>query len=140
MELFYCGDISQSVLPKHRDWKAVGVDFSNSNQRKIVRNYRNTKEILDLAYAVLVDNINDQMDARPGDLELLDPKHSTRSGHKPYIYKGENWVRSLRQQCNMPKTILKKTAGKRCIAFAGFSYLKFPPLQETETKGVIRSF
>ena len=29
---FYCGDISQSVLPKHRDWKAVGVDFSNSDK------------------------------------------------------------------------------------------------------------
>ena len=95
--------IFRRVYYLNTEIEAVGVDFSNSNQRKI-RNYRNTKEILDPAYAVLVDNINDQMDARPGDLELLDLKHSTRSGHKPYIYKERIWVRSLRQQCNMPKT------------------------------------
>ena len=47
-DLFLCGDIAQHVLPKHRSLVDAGINTSG-RIRRIIRNYRNSREILKAA-------------------------------------------------------------------------------------------
>ena len=46
---------------QQRDFKRAGIDIKNSNSRKIIKNYRNTKQILEVAYYVLLENLVDEI-------------------------------------------------------------------------------
>ncbi|WP_234853248.1 UvrD-helicase domain-containing protein [Paracoccus everestensis] len=73
-DIFLCGDIAQHILPKHRVLPEAGIDIGG-RRRRIQRNYRNTRQILEAAYHVLYQNLHDEMLDRPEkDLEILDPK------------------------------------------------------------------
>ena len=121
-DVFLCGDIAQHILPKHRVLPESGIEIG-SRRRRIERNYRNTRQILEAAYHVLYQNLHEEMLDRPErDLEILDPKYANRSSNEPLVLKAE----SLEQEIGYARTVVRThleqyPSAKCCIALAGYS-------------------
>lgn len=119
-DLFLCGDIAQHVLPKHRSMVEATINVSGRS-RRIVRNYRNSREILKAAYDVLIENLDEGMLA-DSDLEILDPVYASRSSNEPVVLEAE----SLEEEIGYARTLVRdhlenNPTHRCCIAFAGFS-------------------
>ena len=119
--LFLCGDISQTVLPKQRDFKRAGIDIKNSNSRKIIKNYRNTKQILEVAYYVLLENLVDEI-IRDDDLELLDPKYANRHSSLPWILSANSLDEEFAYATSFVQDYCEGNNARCCIAIAGFTH------------------
>lgn len=121
-DIFLCGDIAQHILPKHRVLPEAGIDIGN-RRRRIQRNYRNTRQILEAAYHVLYQNLHDEMlDRAEKDLEILDPKYANRSSNEPLVLKAG----SLEEEIGYARTVVSSHLKQHpnancCIALAGYS-------------------
>ena len=119
-DLFLCGDIAQHVLPKHRSMIDAGINTANRS-RRIVLNYRNTREILKAAYNVLIANLDEGM-LSDSDLEILDPEYANRSSSEPVVLNANSLSDEFAFARTLVKDILKANPSHRCcIAFAGYS-------------------
>jgi hypothetical protein len=119
-DLFLCGDIAQHVLPKHRSLVDAGIGTSG-NSCRIVRNYRNSREILEAAYGVLMENLDEQM-LDSGDLEILDPTYASRSSSAPVVLEAGSLDEEIGYARSLAKEHLEaKPKHRCCIAFAGYS-------------------
>ena len=117
-DIFLCGDIAQTILPKHRSLSDAGI--SSLVRERIRRNYRNSREILKAAYEVLSNNLNDEMfDSK--DLEILDPKFANFSGSVPMALAAATLEEEIAYARTYAATALNTDAKTVCIAFAGFS-------------------
>lgn len=121
--LFLCGDVAQSVLPKHRSLSEASIELKGGRE-KITKNYRNTRQILRLAYEVLVNNLSeDQFSAADDALELLDPQYANRSLNDPVLLKAN----SLSEEITYAKKMLEDLSYSNlhhsgCIVFAGYKH------------------
>ncbi|MFT6772966.1 MAG: superfamily I DNA/RNA helicase [Paracoccaceae bacterium] len=121
-DVFLCGDLAQHVLPKHRRLRHAGID-TGSRARRIVRNYRNTRQILEAAYHVLMDNLDDEIFAGDrGDLEILDPRYANRESNAPLVLEANSLAEELAFARTMVDAHLLIAPDARCcIAIAGHS-------------------
>jgi superfamily I DNA/RNA helicase len=117
-DIFLCGDIAQTVLPKHRSLSQAGL--STVSRDKIQQNYRNSREILRAAYQLLVNNLDEDLFDEDG-LELLDPKFANFSGPAPLALFAENLEEELAFARTYAKTCQKAGVKSVCIAIAGFT-------------------
>lgn len=121
-DIFLCGDIAQHILPKHRVLTEAGIEIGG-RRRRIQRNYRNTRQILEAAYHVLMENLNEGMlDSSEKDLELLDPKYANRSSNEPVVLRAA----SLEQEIGYARTVVSSHLEQNpnancCIVLAGYS-------------------
>jgi len=130
-DIFLCGDIAQHVLPKHRSLTLADIDISN-RFRRIKRNYRNTREILEAAYNVLLENL-DETQFDNTDLEILDPEYANRSSPKPGVFRASSLEEEYAYARNFLNTDLRdKPEHKNCIAFAGYSLREVEIFAESE--------
>lgn len=119
-DIFLCGDIAQHVLPKHRVLKQAGIEVGN-RQRRITRNYRNSRQILEAAYAVLYENLDEVM-IDSADMEILDPKYSSRSSPEPVVLSATSLQEEIAYARQLAHEHLQQNpAEKACIAFAGYT-------------------
>jgi hypothetical protein len=117
-DLFLCGDIAQTILPKHRSLVDAGV--SGVGRERIRQNYRNSREILMAAYEVLRNNLHEDMfDSE--DLEILDPRFANFSGSVPMALSADSLEEEVAYARSYAATRLRQDAKNVCIAFAGFS-------------------
>lgn len=121
-DIFMCGDIAQHILPKHRVLPEAGIEIGG-RRRRIQRNYRNTKQILEAAYHVLYQNLHDEMlDRADKDLEILDPKYANRSSNEPLVLKAGSLEEELGYARTVVSSHLKQHPNANCcIALAGYS-------------------
>ena len=120
-DLFLCGDVAQSVLPKKRSLVDAGIELSGGKER-IIKNYRNTRQILKLAYEVLMNNLSEeQFSAADDALEILDPQYANRSLSEPLLLKAN----TLSEEIVFAKKHMEDLCAQNlnhngCIVFAGF--------------------
>jgi len=119
--IFLCGDIAQSVLPKHRSLKSAGIHLKGGKE-KLTKNYRNTRQILEVAYNVLLNNLPaDQFSLTDDSMEILDPKYANRSLNKPVILKAESLAEELSYAKKMMEGLgLANANHTGCIVIAGY--------------------
>ena len=117
-DIFLCGDIAQTVLPKHRSLSAAGVALTGRD--RIRHNYRNSREILRAAYELLVNNLDEQLFEDDG-LELLDPKFANFSGPAPLALYAVDLQHELAFARTYARHRLASGVKSVCIAFAGFT-------------------
>jgi len=129
-DIFLCGDIAQHVLPKHRMLSKAGIVIGNRS-RQIIRNYRNTRQILEAAYHVLIQNLHEEMmDRAEKDLELLDPKFANRSSNEPLVLHATDLGEEIGYaRSNVEAYLELHPHAKCCIVIAGYT------LSEVETFG-----
>lgn len=120
-DIFLTGDIAQQVTTKHHSIKQAGIYILPENYLKIYKNYRNSREILEAAYAVFQNaNISNEINIIE-DFELLNPEYANFSSPKPFIRKVKNLNYEFTYAIHYLKDILDKDQ-KGCIVFAGINY------------------
>lgn len=139
-DLFLCGDTAQTVQTKHADLKAAGINVIGRSSR-LNQNYRNSRQILEAAHAVLSRG----MEAMPGGnlvgIELLRPEFANFSTAKPMLMREASLVDELSASLAWLRREFADAAGNQraCIAICGYSasavadiakQLGLPPLRE----------
>lgn len=117
-DIFLCGDIAQTVLPKHRSLASAGI--ANSSRERIQQNYRNSREILNAAYKFLTLNLHEEM-FESQDLEILDPRFANFGGPAPMALAAETLEEEIAFARTYAATRLAHGVKTVCVAFAGFS-------------------
>jgi hypothetical protein len=117
-DIFLCGDIAQTILPKHRSLAEAGI--AGVARERIRQNYRNSREILHAAYDVLKNNLYEEI-LGDEDLEILDPKFANFSGPVPMALAAATLEEEVAYARTYAATRLRQGAKSVCVAFAGFS-------------------
>lgn len=122
-DIFLCGDIAQHVLPKHRVLKNAGMIVGGRSE-KIERNYRNTRQILEVAYSVLLNNLSDEMlDTAQDDLQILDPKYANRSLNDPVLLKASSLEEELSFAVSyLSSFVMDNPDSNACIVISGYKH------------------
>lgn len=129
-DIFMCGDIAQQVQVKQHKIRTAGINVLPSNYLKIVKNYRNSKEILLAANSMFNSNINRDDFTEEG-FELLDPELANFHTTEPYVYYAPSFEMELEYALNYLRWCLNEgLMSKACIALAGFSHFEVCRLAE----------
>lgn len=123
-DLFICGDLAQQVYNKHHRIKQAGINILPEGFVKILKNYRNSKEILEAAYQMFQNNVEVEKYTNDG-FEILNPEFANFSSPKPFLRKGI----SLNSELNSAIIYLKELLAdnekeKACIAICGFTIVE----------------
>lgn len=127
-DLFLCGDIAQQVYFKHHQIRTAGIIIPPDSYLKILKNYRNSREILSAAYQVFCKN-TDPIKFKSDDFEILNPEFANFSSPKPFIRKGKHLTQELRYAIQYLKEILDEKE-KGCIAICDYTIFEVERLGE----------
>jgi len=121
-DIFLCGDMAQHVLPKHNSFKGAGIDIPGPRSHTILKNYRNSREILEAAYELLVKNLDGDV-IMDSELEVMDPEFANFSTPKPHVFSAANLEEEIAFALYYMSSRSEGLNGKHkgCIAIAGFS-------------------
>ena len=120
-DIFLCGDAAQRVSSKFQSVKLAGIDTHPSRISKINLNYRNSRDILEAAFEVLIENTEgDVFDS--ADFEILFPEYADFSGPSPLILEAENLSQEIANAFAYRKELLDQNPHHKClIVIAGYS-------------------
>lgn len=120
-DIFLCGDAAQQVSSKHQNLGEAGLGVPGARSHKLFLNYRNSREILGVAHAILLENLTEQMlDAK--DFEVLDPRYANFSGPSPMLLSALDLRHELHQALMYARSEAETNANaKICIAVCGYS-------------------
>jgi len=127
-DLFLCGDIAQQVYNKHHQIKIAGITILPDAYLKILKNYRNSREILSASYEVFKNNV-DELKYKSDDFEILNPEYANFSSPKPFLRKGNSLVDEFNSALSYLKDILEEKE-KGCIAICDYSIFEIETLAE----------
>lgn len=124
-DLFFTGDIMQTILPKHHSYRSAGINISGRS-KKLKKNYRNSKEILTTAYDILYNSIeNCEYITNDKDFEILDPSYANFHSNQPLLLRASSLADEIAYTFNYIRNESSEVAdGKFCICFAGYSMLE----------------
>jgi len=117
-DIFLCGDVAQSILPKYRSLSEA--DIGSISRERIQQNYRNSREILKAAHALLMKNLYEEIFDSDG-LEVLDPRYANFSGPAPSALAADSLEQEIAFARSYADTRLSQGTQTVCIAFAGYS-------------------
>ena len=121
-DIFICGDAAQQISTKYQSLKSVGIAVPSANSKKLLKNYRNSKEILSAAYTVLNNYISTHEVAKSEDFEVLSPEYSGFSGPSPLLLQAESLGHELGfALLHAKEQIQSNPSWKVCIAICGYS-------------------
>jgi superfamily I DNA/RNA helicase len=120
-DLFICGDLAQQVYNKQHKIRSAGINILPEGYMTILKNYRNSREILEAAYSVFSNNVAIEK-LKSEDFEILNPEFANFSSPKPFLRAGrslKNEFESAFEYLKVNLDSLKKE--KACIAFCGLT-------------------
>lgn len=120
-DVFLCGDAAQQVSFKHQNLTDAGMTVHGARSHRLELNYRNSRQILEVAHNMLVDNLSEQM-LISRDFEVLDPKYANFGGPVPLLLDAA----SPEQEFGAAVTFARleaeaNPAAKICIAVCDYS-------------------
>jgi superfamily I DNA/RNA helicase len=120
-DVFLSGDAAQQVSSKHQNLGEAGMAVPGARSHKLVLNYRNSREILEVAHGVLVDNLSELMlDSK--DFDVLDPKYANFCGPSPLLMRSESLREGLCAAIAFARGEAEANSrAKICIAVCGYS-------------------
>ena len=120
-DLFLGGDAAQQVSWKHQSLNEAGISIPRTRSRLIRRNYRNSRDVLQAAHEILVENLTDEM-VDEGEFEILDPEFSNFSGSAPLRLEARSLAEEIAFSVAYAKSeIEEKVNYKVCVAICGYS-------------------
>lgn len=120
-DIFLCGDLAQSVLTKYHKLPESGIDV-NGRSHSILKNYRNSREILTAAFELFVQN-KDLFSSAPN-IEILNPEFANFSSSPPLLLKANHLTEELSFATGYLRSSMEDDGGgaqKFCIAVCGYS-------------------
>lgn len=127
-DLFLCGDIAQQVYNKHHQIKVAGITILPEAYLKILKNYRNSREILSASYEVFRNNV-DEAKYKSDEFEVLKPEFANFSSPKPFLRKGKSLTDEFSSAIRYLKDILEEKE-KACVAICDYSIFEIERLGE----------
>ncbi|MFC3354968.1 UvrD-helicase domain-containing protein [Sphingobacterium zeae] len=120
-DLFICGDTAQQVYNKHHKIRSAGINILPEGFVKILKNYRNSREILEAAYNLFKNNVNIEQ-LKNEDVEILNPEYANFSSPKPFLRKGLSVHHEINSAIQYLKMIMEQNSQeKACIALCGYT-------------------
>jgi len=122
-DLFFAGDAAQAVTSKYQSFREVGIKIPPAASRRLTLNYRNSREILTLAWSMVARHLTEEMQDRE-DLPLLDPQYSQFSATTPVLLSGDSLAHELGNAYHYARQYVAQRGGaaKACIAVCGRSF------------------
>lgn len=117
---FFTGDLAQQVYAKNHKIRNAGFNILPEGYLQIVKNYRNSREILDAAYNMFITNVSRE-NIESEDFKILNPEYANFSSTKPFIRKGEFLIDEIGSAISYLKS-LGEDGKKFCIAICGLGY------------------
>ena len=112
---------AQQVSSRYQNLSEAGIEVRDSRSKKLIRNYRNSKDVLRAAHEVLINNITEEMLDRE-DFEVLDPEYSVFEGTLPVLLSATDHTTELQCALTYAAQYVRDNPGsKACIALAGYS-------------------
>ena len=119
--LFFCGDAAQHVSWKHQSLKDAGVPVPRARSKTIRQNYRNSRDVLQAAYTILVENLTEEMIEKE-DFEILNPEYANFSGSTPLCLEAASLAEEIAYAVAYAKSeLMENINSKACIAICGCS-------------------
>ena len=121
-DLFLCGDAAQTIYTKSSDLKNAEIDVSDRTA-SLKQNYRNSRQILTSAHAVLTRSL-ETIPKCALHLEVLPPEYANFSSPNPLLLKAESILQELSYAISYLNDLMV-TANQNqrfCIAFCGYSH------------------
>jgi superfamily I DNA/RNA helicase len=87
--LFLTGDVAQKINAKQLELKKV-IPTENLENRRLLKNYRNSKQVLEMAYSMLENVLGlegEKISESPDDFKILKPEFAERESAKPFLVK-----------------------------------------------------
>ena len=120
-DLFLCGDAAQQVSWKHQSLNDAGIQVTRARSRSIHRNYRNSRDVLQAAYEILVENLTDEM-IEHDEFEILDPEFANFSGSAPLRLEADSLEEEIAYSIAYAKSEMEEKGNyKACLAICGYS-------------------
>ncbi len=135
--LFFCGDAAQHVSWKHQSFKDAGISLPGARSRKIDQNYRNSRNILQVAYEILCNNLTEEMIEKE-DFEILDPKFANFGGPKPLRLKARSLEDEIAYAIAYARSELEGYPNRKaCIAICGYTLQQIQELGKRNSLPVL---
>lgn len=136
-DLFICGDLAQQVYNKQHKIRNAGINIGSGGYIKILKNYRNSREILEAAYSVFIANVAIEK-LKSEDFEILNPEFANFSSPKPFLRKGTSLKNEIESAYEYLKINLDSQKGEKgCIAFCGLSLFAISEFGQRNTIPVL---
>ena len=122
-DLFFSGDAAQKVSCKHQLFAKAGVATHKSRTYKILKNYRNSREILEFSNNVLSTHVSNKK-LISDEFELLNPEYANVNGATPLVLEGQGLAHEITSAYAYMQTVevIGDNKGKKgCIAICGYS-------------------
>jgi hypothetical protein len=119
--LFLTGDAAQAVTTKYQRMADVGLKIPSSRSRRLNRNYRNSADVIQAAYSVLMENLAEaQIESE--DLDILHPESAAFSGNTPILLGAADLKSEICYALALAKEKVEaRDTAKACIAICGFT-------------------
>jgi hypothetical protein len=121
-DIFFSGDAAQKVSCKHQSFVKARICMHGSRTHKILKNYRNSKEILEFANDVLSNNSKDTHIIENDEFKILKPEYADRYGSPPLVLKSDSLKNEISSAYQYMLDVIEDNFDKKgCIAFCGYS-------------------
>lgn len=127
-DLFLCGDIAQQVYNKNHQIRNAGINILPDAYLKILKNYRNSREILTASYEMFKNNV-DESKFKSEDFEILNPEFANFSSPKPFLRMATSLSREFHAAVEYLNEVLNENE-KGCIAISDYSIFEIEHLGE----------
>lgn len=138
-DVFVAGDAAQRVSSKYQSLKSAKITISSTSTKKLLKNYRNSREILSAAHSVLNSNsYTDHFKAE--DFEVLDPEYSSFSDSSPLCLETNSLEDEISYALSYAKGEIEEHPNyKICIALCGYSLYEIEVFGKDEELTVLTS-
>ncbi|UOV04150.1 AAA family ATPase [Pseudoxanthomonas mexicana] len=120
-DVFLCGDAAQQVSFKHQNLTEAGMAVPGARSHRLELNYRNSRQILEVAHGMLVDNLSDQV-LQSRDFEVLDPKYANFGGPSPLLLEAVDQGQEFDAALTYARSEAEANpVAKICVAVCGYS-------------------
>ncbi|MCW0048883.1 UvrD-helicase domain-containing protein [Burkholderia pseudomallei] len=127
-DIFLCGDTAQSVLTKYHKLSEADIEVSGRSH-SILKNYRNSREILSAASQLFQRNRT--VFAGAPNIEILNPEFANFSSPPPLLLEGTSLPKELGHALGHLRNRIDEQGAARtkaCIAICGLSQVELENL------------
>ena len=139
--LFLTGDFAQKIYAKDLDLPKANLGRDRRTDRVIRRNYRNSRQILRAAYA-LIEKYPPQVDSEDGEVKVLEPEYAQRETAVPIATAAANqaqaawhYAKQWLDAGNIPFSVCIATANPDVISVAHLLSAKPKDVEADELTG-----
>tara|TARA_B100000787_G_scaffold168825_1_gene158401 strand:+ start:4561 stop:7143 length:2583 start_codon:yes stop_codon:yes gene_type:complete len=120
-DLFLCGDAAQKVQIKYQKLKEAQITIPKSAHSKLIKNYRNSFEVLHAAHDILTKHMTEEL-LDNENFEILDPEYADFHGSTPLILQASSLEEEIAYAVHyINEELSHHSTWKACIAIAGYS-------------------